>query len=176
MEKKSILKKVNEGLKIATTVVASGIVLFGGITGLLSAQSKNPKKQETKIIDEYSTTESYKAFKEYEIKKHFQAFDNGEISLEDFENKIENLNSHETITNHLESSKDSEINAEYYDIINDREFIDDSINRGRIATAISIASTVGLLLAKSKVEQALKAIKKEELETETNTQEEEKTL
>ena len=176
MKKKAILKKVNNGIKIATTVTASGIILFGGITGLLYTQPKAIKKQEVEILEKYAETDLYQTFKEYEIKKHFQAFDNGEISLEDFENKIENLNSHETITNHLESSKDSEIKAEYYDIINDRDFIDDSINRGRTATAISIASTVGLLLANSRVEQALKAIKKEELETETNTQEEEKTL
>lgn len=162
MEKKAILKKVNSGLKIATTITASGIFLFSVTTGLLYTQPGIIDKQQAEILSTYSESETFEEFKKYELTKYFKEFENENISLSELEENIENLNSNETILNHFRRCASSKEKSDYKRTEEYAEFVENAIQDGTTGALVSLASTIGLAAVNTKVEKCLHSNKEKE--------------
>lgn len=165
MEKKALLKKVNSGLKIATTVTASGIFLFGITTGFLYTQPGIIDKQQKEILSAYTESETFEEFKKYELTKYFKDFESEKISLSKLEENIKDLSSKETILNHFKQCASSKEKRDFKRTEEYAEFVENAIQDGTTGALVSLASTIGLATVNAKVEKGLHSNKEKEKES-----------
>ena len=104
-----ISKKITAILKLGLALLPAATAL-GGL-GTIIGMSVKESSENDMAVDLYAQTEDFIAEKEGKLQLAKQAFDNGEISEEEFENLTDHLNSKEFIQSALKSNviRDEEV-------------------------------------------------------------------
>lgn len=152
---KPIVKKFNNGLKVATTIMISSTILFGITTAILLPQTTYLKQQQKQILVTHSESDLFKQFKQYETEKLNLALGSSKLTQKEYEKRSQDLNSSETILNHFKAYASEAKTERYESLEKDINEMDSASKRGLTTSLLSLGCSIGASLLSASIEDKL---------------------